>query len=376
MLIHTGGAFMLVWIGKRESDIYFSKYLFERSITYIGGNENGNTSLYITNPNIAYGSDEYLNLLTNEMLELISENKTTKFLFYNSAQAKQIMQKLPLLTPHICGCNTINYDWLRQKTLFRLWASNYCSIPPSVLLGKSQCEFSNLHSLFPGYSGYVIQENLSSGGEKTYLFTDSEITANALPLEVGQTYLVSPYLEGWHSYNAHVLISSHDVLVLSVSLQLIQHLNHKLLYRGGDYSSLVINKHVKEAIINASKDLSQILQSNGYRGILGLDYISDGNDVYVLEANPRFQGSSILLDRELNRSLSVSLYEMHLRCFQNEHIVDLIQSPINCTGSCVYLNDNVFPISIKNIETTVIESQNAKVHLYDRSIYDLILNQT
>lgn len=361
---------MLVWIGKRESDIYFSKNKFDCSITYWGSNQNGNISLHDTYDGIVYGSVEYVNLVAQSMFDILSQYTNVSFLFYNNSQAKQIVGKFPELLTAIVGCNMFCHDWLRQKSLFRIWASNYCPIPPSTLLATEQCNYKYLKRIFPSYSSYVVQADLSSGGEGTYIVTENK----KLPsINKGKLYLVSPYLVGGNSYNAHVLITSQQVTVLSISLQLIHPVQQNLLFCGGDYSSCKLTKESKAIIISMCKDLGNILKANGYRGILGLDFISDGLKTYVLESNPRFQGSSLILDRKLNEHLHSSLYDLHIRSFYEDIILDKSLFPLEDIGSCLYTNslDNSILTQIPTAEYD-IQSVGFSVKVYNSSVYDWI----
>lgn len=359
---------MLVWIGKRESDIHFSKNRFSFSITYWGSNQDGNISIHTTHHDIVYGSVEYINLVAQSMFDILSRSSNAQFLFYNNSQAKQIVGKYPELLTSIVGCNMLCHDWLRQKSLFRIWASNYCLIPPSTMLAAEQCNYEYLKRIFPSYSSYVVQADLSSGGEKTYIVTENETSPS---IDKGKLYLVSPYLVSGNSYNAHVFITSRQVIVLSISLQLIHPLRQNLLFAGGDYSSCKLTDEIMSSIISMCKQLGDILKENGYRGILGLDFISDGLKTYVLESNPRFQGSSLLLDRKLNECLNLSLFDLHIKSFYEDIFLDESVFPLKDLGSCLYTNSLVDSM-LTSVPTAKYDIQNinSSVKVYDDSVYD------
>lgn len=361
---------MLVWVGKRESDIFYSKDLFNYSITYWGCNEGGNISLHTTHKDIIYGSGEYIDLVAQCMFNILSHHNNTQFLFYNNSQAKQIIIKFPELLTTIVGYNLFCHDWLRQKSLFRIWVSNYCLIPPSTMLATEQCKYDFLKSIFPQHSSFVVQADLSSGGEKTYVLTEHK---KIPPIEKGKLYLVSPYLVNGNSYNAHVVITSQQVIVLSISLQLIHPIGQNLLFCGGDYSSSKLSNTIRAGITSICKQIGNILRGNGYRGVLGIDFITDGYKIYVLEANPRFQGSSLLLDRKLNEHLNVSLFDLHIRSFYSETFLDESPFPLYNIGSCLYIN------SLDNSALTRIPKAKYDIHhtdfsikIYDNSVYDLM----
>lgn len=358
---------MLVWVGKRESDIFFSKYMFNYSITYWGSNIDKNTSLNVTHDNLIYGSGEYLDIVAQRMFDILLQFDNAQFLFYNNSQAKQIAKKYPKLLNSIVGYNTVCHEWLRQKSLFRIWASNYCLVPPTIMLASEQCKYEYLKRVFPSYSSYVIQADLSSGGEKTYIVTKND---KLHFVDKGRLYLISPYLSG-NSYNAHVLITQHQVVVLSISLQLIYQSGQNLLFIGGDYSSCKLTTELKSNIISMCKSMGEVLQLNGYRGILGLDFISDDTKTYVIESNPRFQGSSLLLDQELNKCLKCSLFDLHIKSFDGNTILDEKLFPLDNMGSCLYpIRVNNSMISRIPTATYTIKSANFHVEIFDGSLYD------
>ena len=59
------------------------------------------------------------------------------------------------------------------------------------------------------------------------------------------------------------------------------------------------------------------IKNIGYKGILGIDYIISGNDVYFLEINPRFQASTPLINRALTDKGLPSVQEMVLESFSD-----------------------------------------------------------
>lgn len=361
---------MYVWVGKRESDIHFSKNEFHYSITLWGNNRKGNKALSVSYPNIIYGSKEYIRLLSREMRVLLAYNSNMNFLFYNSSHANTIFMEDQELGKHIIIASNWNFDWLRQKVFFRLWASNYCSIPPSTIITENECQYKILTSLFPTCNQFIVQANISSGGEKTY-----EITPNCTSLSTlqkGQTYLVSPYLQGWNSFNAHVMISRSRVFFLSLSLQLIKKNHGKFIYVGGDFSSSRITKKIFLEIRKASISLAEILQKNGYRGIIGFDFLANEDNVVAIESNPRFQGSSILVDKALHERYGLSLFGLHINCCEENALGEYDSIDLSHIGSCLYLTDLTKPILQQHLIGIDALPENSSVGLTQSSVYDIV----
>ncbi len=64
--------------------------------------------------------------------------------------------------------------------------------------------------------------------------------------------------------------------------------------------------------------MCSVLQAEGYRGILGLDALITGRDILFLEINPRFQGSSLDLNRALWERGFPSLQELNEQAFSSD----------------------------------------------------------
>ena len=82
---------------------------------------------------------------------------------------------------------------------------------------------------------------------------------------------------------------------------------------------------VKNKAINVGKRLMEI----NYRGICGLDFIFIQNNILLIEINPRYQGSSYLLNAVLNVYNLPSLFELNSICFSANYINNDITSQID-----------------------------------------------
>ncbi|MFR7759519.1 MAG: hypothetical protein ACLU1X_00665 [Peptoniphilus grossensis] len=77
--------------------------------------------------------------------------------------------------------------------------------------------------------------------------------------------------------------------------------------------------------MNVGKRLMEI----NYRGICGLDFIFIQNNILLIEINPRYQGSSYLLNAVLNVYNLPSLFELNSICFSANYINNDITSQID-----------------------------------------------
>ena len=82
----------------------------------------------------------------------------------------------------------------------------------------------------------------------------------------------------------------------------------------------------------------------GYRGILGIDYIlTEDGTIYFMEINPRFQASSFLLSKELEKYCSTNIAELHYLALTKKkigtiYIEDMDQSFLNCNDTQLFEN--------------------------------------
>jgi formate-dependent phosphoribosylglycinamide formyltransferase (GAR transformylase) len=80
-----------------------------------------------------------------------------------------------------------------------------------------------------------------------------------------------------------------------------------LEYQGAFYPAQ-ISRRAQEKVIEYSNLIADKLGSD-YFGLCGLDYIVQGDDVFLAELNPRKTGTTIPVSKMLNYSLSVLEYK-------------------------------------------------------------------
>lgn len=321
---------LLYWIGKYESDIEHCN-IFNGSITYYGSNNGSNCAFCKNNIRINRKlSDEYKKFIINSMKRKLSENSHCKFLFYNQSLAHEIIAMYPTFSDQIIGINTSTIICtLNNKLYNRLWLSNVVDTLPVKTLTKSECNYKNIKDIFPDFSRFVIQKNISSGGNGTYLLTPNSESYILNELENGELYIVSPYIKDAYSINIHLCISDNCTIQFPFSLQITKLVNHKILFCGSDYMAATnISVEIKNNIQSNVEKICAMLKLLGYKGVLGIDLMVTSQHIYFIEINPRFQGSSMPLSKSLTNNKLPSLYELHLAAFENK-ISDIIKTNIN-----------------------------------------------
>ncbi len=309
----------LIWIGKYQSDLSYTNNYFYGSITYYGDGLGGNISCCPSNSRI-YNKRAFIDFIIENIKTRLNQHY---FVFYNQSYAYEVINLYPKCKNHIININSKELlNWMANKTLVRLWVKNIINVPPFCAVPGSECTYSNLKSLFPHQNKFVVQDNFSSGGIGSVIIeNDCNYKANNITFNPHDLYLVSPLLENSFSINLHMLIGKHEQILFPISIQVIEPNKSPFIFRGSDFiEAKQIPKSIIRKIHNCARKIGEKLAGMEYRGICGLDFIIQGDVVYFIEINPRFQGSSFLLNRALSEKNLPSLYELNERAFCNDSL--------------------------------------------------------
>lgn len=309
----------LIWVGKYESDIA-ECICFQGSITYYGSNQGNNTAFSGKSVRIhSKRMEEYKRFIIQSMERLLIQHPHTYFLYYNQSLAYEISAMQPKLAVTIVGLNLSTViDSLNNKIYNRLWFSNMMPTTPFKAIPKEDCDFEHIQRIFPQYEKFVVQKNFTSGGKGTFLLTKESNANIQTKLEVGEIYIVSPYIEKSVPVNIHLCITDTDVILFPESIQLTETQNDCIFYRGADYiSAKKIPDKIRTQMHNEMQTIGCAIKHFGYRGVLGVDLLLTHEKAYFIEINPRFQGSSIALNKSLLEKNLPSLYELHMNAFDN-----------------------------------------------------------
>ena len=299
------------YIGIRESDISYSEPFFESNICMFS--EKGKQYPLRTNQNIP--NKDVLYGMKQIALEKYVYNPEYKFYFYNQMAAynypKEIIQN------SVCINKKEILEFLNNKICLKEWFDQN-SIPVvcfETFLGN-EIMYATLTKHFDQYNTFVIQAAHGGGGIGTYFVNRKNCSKIAQKLQPFQRYLVSPYIPNV-SVNTHLFVADKQTVLSPGSVQIIENRDDQLCYRGADF---IVFRDLPASIRNRIKLLSlqiaDMLRQKGYRGIAGIDFIvTETNEIFCCEINPRFQASSLLLDRYLQTKKAKSAYEAG-SCFE------------------------------------------------------------
>lgn len=349
---------MHIWIGKYYSDIKYSNVLFDIAITLYTPHyttEIPTFSFPCIDEDISINSNEYTQFVYQTILTVGLHNDM-KLFFYSDSIAIALLNMDPNLSKYIFCCNMEQHSWLSSKSYQRLLLKSYIDMPPFVFLPGNECTLEIVKQKFPMISSFVVQDNYSSGGHGTFFLNSKNPN---LHLNTNVAYLVSPQVNG-KSCNIHIIITKKDVIIFPWSIQKLNIDNNDATYHGALFST---QNKITEAVVKMVNNIAQKLRMVGYRGICGIDFLLDEGNVYFIEINCRFQGSSMALDKYLNDVCHHSLYNLHMQSFNDDFVIPKDLTNMTCISYDVeyQIIKNCSFIPDSNCSVVFRESKNNRI---------------
>lgn len=310
----------IYWIGIRESELVDTHDFFSGSITIFGSGQNGNYSFEQKyHIRFDYNRDyPAWNQFVIDCAKKIIENvPNCTFMLYDPAEIKEYGSEIAQRT--ICQNPQSLLDLLDNKFLTRQWLSSYVPILPYWMLLGKDIRYDVLIQAFPSVDTFVAQASSSCGGSGTFLLTKENFGQICNQVTQDAVYAISPYKENSVSPNIHLLIYDDEVLLMPPSIQLIEPNDRGFSYRGADFSAYNgISQEVDSKLKKYSMRIGTSLKNSGYRGICGVDFLIDHNEVFLMEVNARFQSSTFLINRAMKDSkITNSMQNLHHQAFQH-----------------------------------------------------------
>lgn len=311
----------LYWIGVRESEIRDTNDLFNGSITTYGSNLEGN---YAFDKTFNYRYDcntdnqKWIDFINEKGKLIINRDNDAHFMLYYSPEYSELDKEIKKRV--ICKNSDTIIDFLDNKITSRIWLSEIVNTVPFIILMKNKITYKNLTSKFPKSSSFVLQGCESSGGSKT-IYIDKKSIGNIVKyLSNDESYSISPYVDKNISINVHIIIYEEEIVFFPPSIQIIQNSDNHLSYMGNDFLSYnILDQTIQNKIYQSSLKIGENLKKIGYLGVCGIDFISTKDDVIFMEINPRFQASTVLLNKQLiNMNEKLSVQKLQIDAF-NHH---------------------------------------------------------
>lgn len=309
----------LFWIGIRESEISDTGDLFDGSIT-IFGSDIGNNYSFEKEENIRIDYSDtntmVINFINNTAKKIIQQYPDCEFLLYYPMEAEDYGSNV---SSHATCINNFQLtDLLENKIYTKLWVSKIIPVIPFSTIAGIELEYNYLCREFPNEKRFVVQGTFSCGGSGTWLISSPEDISRIFPnITPYNMYTITPYKNDSISVNLHLIIYEQEVTLFPASVQLICENENCLCYSGADF--IMINqlpKKIIEKVYDYGKSIGRHLQTAGYRGICGIDFLTTKDKVFFMEINARFQSSSFLINEALKEAALPSLQKLHMDAFK------------------------------------------------------------
>ena len=285
-----------MYVGPKQLTIENTDF-FDYSVTLFGNNDSSNIS-YSENTLENVLKFEYWNPDNNQR-EIEVYNmllKKTNEQFEIMAHDNRIVSQcdLPNNVKVICKNDDELIELLNNKMKTRkLFCNDVPMLKYTYVLGKD----FNYDKLCSNHERLVVQHPLGSGGSKTFICDENNWFELKNKLIKEDTYIISNYMENNIPYNIHCIIGKNQIEIFPPSMQELDVID-KIEYIGSFYD-IKLTKKIKNKFREYTTKICLKLQKMGYRGVLGIDYIYVENELYFIEINPRFQGSTRQLDKLL-----------------------------------------------------------------------------
>jgi len=299
-----------IYVGPKQATIENSNF-FDFSITLLGTN---------TDTNISYTS-----FLTFEYWN--PDNNLKEITLYNKELSKihepiEIMAHNPMVVSKCTLPTNAKIVCLNDSTLLDILDNKikthelFKGIVPMLIyhiIKGSEFDYENLSKLLS--NELVIQHPKGSGGSKTYLCNIKNYNQIKSLLISNEYYSISSYQKDNIPYNIHCLIGEKQIEILPPSIQELEIID-KIEYIGSNYD-ISISDNIKNKFIYYCTTICKKLQKLGYKGVLGIDFIYTNKELFFIEINPRFQGSTKQIDKLLKESKLPSIFEYNYNFFNN-----------------------------------------------------------
>ena len=225
------------------------------------------------------------------------------------ARAHQPASKVRLLAPPASLKHLLDDKWAFRAQM----AAQGLPVIPSGQVSRALLVFDQLATRFG--APFVAQTPFSSAGLGTFIIHTPDDLSDALAqAPTVADWLISRYM-GTTTFNVNALVLADRVWIAPPSVQLTG--IHELadgagIYCGNDYGAMnAFPASVVAQITAQTRCIGAWLAQQGFIGAFGVDFIFNGMDVYPLELNPRFQGSTGLLGQWELANGQVPLIVLH-----------------------------------------------------------------
>lgn len=235
-----------------------------------------------------------------------------------------------IVPPELKNRRFLTADWVTaqrfgNKILFREFAKNFLRFPDYAIYRRRDLEknMAAYKKLAGKRSKIVLQDEALSGGKGTFIIANFEQycqAVNALGrLSKHENVLISDCVEGAKERSIQCCVTRFGIFTGPLQRQIVAHPLLSYVAADGDKfcgAQIIASDQSTELhkkIAKTAKEIGKKLQSHGYSGIFGVDFLLSAEDeLFVLEVNPRTTGVTPLLTALYPEEDIIPLYLLHL----------------------------------------------------------------
>jgi len=184
-------------------------------------------------------------------------------------------------------------DKLKDVTLI----PNYYSVP-------------NLNNLINRINKKVcITQTMGYGGINTLIYNPEKhdqdyINSNTDSFSKINPIIITDYIKKDKNISLNIVIFDDGYVFITSPVEQI--IKNDVKFVGGKYP-IELTRDLKDKIEVTSKEIGKVMYEDGYRGIAGIDFMSQGNILYFTEINARNIVNSFGLDKVVSYEYGMSL---------------------------------------------------------------------
>lgn len=322
------------WIGARQSDATECG-LFSHSIVTYGNPGNDCDAFCSVNKRPRRRSlvnEE--SFIRKSMEKVLQKNPSSYFLFYDQNEAYKFHEYSDKI---MCANEHSLLKTLDSKIYTNLWFGRQVDVLDFRAQIAKTITYKSLLRDFPGVNRFVLRMENDAGGHGTHLLSSEEDVRIVLGKHDGyKRVIVSPWIDGC-SISQHVLITNDETICFAPAKQLFN--ADSFLFAGVTFNEK-LDKSALEKTQRYSIRIGELLRVAGYRGIAGIDYIIFHGEPKFLEINPRYMGSTIMLEHSLLTHDLPSIHELNFQSFYgsiSNELADKCRS-LEIQGTVNYIN--------------------------------------
>lgn len=301
-----------IFVGPKQATIKNNNF-FDGSITLVGDNTNNNVA-YQNKVSFEFWNPDNVSLEVRVYnKEILKLDQPVEIMAHNPKVVSSCT--LPNNVQLICKNEQHILEILDDKIQTRNLMKD---IVPMLDYYTIKGEDLSFKELFEISDELVIQLPIGSGGSKTFICNKENINNIINMINPESYYSISAYERENIPYNIHCIVFDNKIEVLAPSQQILE-VSDKLEYIGSEFN-IKIEEKIKSKMIEYSKKVCRKIQSMGYRGVVGIDYIEVNEELFFIEINPRFQGSTAQVDKLLKESMLPSIFEYNYYAFKNKEM--------------------------------------------------------